>query len=89
MSKCLRYNLNTLKDWIRQIAEFKKRIAKSFYQIAEFKKTINESLDYIEEIEKTIAKIARALSNEHTNKDQSTYRASQQYRVIRGSFLVI
>ena len=60
-TKCLRRDLNTLKDWICQIAEFEKRIA------VEFEKTINESLDYIGEAEKTIAKIAGALSNEYTN----------------------
>ena len=29
------------------------------------------------EAEKAIARIAGALSNKHTNRDQSTYRASQ------------
>jgi hypothetical protein len=66
-----------LEDWIRQIVEFKKIIAKSFRQIIEFKKTINKSYNYIGEAEKTIAGITGAFSNEHTNRDQSTYRASQ------------
>ena len=33
--------------------------------------------------------IARTLSDKYTNRDQSAYRASQQHRVIRGSFPVI
>ena len=58
------------------MAEFKKIIAKSFRQIVEFKKKINKSLNYIGEVEKIMAKIAKAFSNKHTNKDQSIYRAS-------------
>jgi len=76
MTKCLKRDLNTLEDWIRQMAGFKKTMAKSFRQIAEFKKTINESLDYIGEVEKIMAEIIGALSNEHTNRDQSAYKAS-------------
>ena len=59
------------------MVEFKKIIAESFCRIAKFKKTINESHDYIKEAEKIIVKIAGALSDEHTNRDQSAYRASQ------------
>jgi hypothetical protein len=59
------------------MAEFKKIIAKSFRRIIEFKKTINKSLNYIGEVEKTIARIIGAFSDENTNRDQSTYRASQ------------
>jgi methyl-accepting chemotaxis protein len=77
ITKCLRHDLNTLKDWIRQIAEFKRMIAKSIRQITEFKKTINESLDHIAEAKKAIAKITGSLSDEHTNKDQFAYGASQ------------
>jgi len=58
------------------MAEFKKIIAKSFCQIVEFEKTINKSLNYIGEAEKTMAEIARVFSDEHTNRDQSIYRAS-------------
>ena len=72
----MRYDFNTLEDWIRQIAEFKKIIAESFRQIAEFEKTINESLNHIAEVEKAIAKIAGSFSNKYTNKDQFAYRAS-------------
>ena len=89
MTEYLKHDLNTLKDQICQIAEFKKIIAKSFRQIVEFEKTINKSLDHITEAEKAMAKIAGFLSNEHTNKDQFAHRASQQYKVIKGSFLVI
>ena len=76
MTKCLRHNLNTLEDWIHQMAEFEKKMAESLCQIAEFKKTMNKSLDHMGEAEKTMAKIARTLSNKHTNKDQSAHRAS-------------
>ena len=71
MTECLRRDLNTLKDWIRQMAEFEKMIAESFCQIAEFEKTMNESLDYIGEVEKIMAEIAGALGDEYTNRDQS------------------
>ena len=77
ITKYLRHNLNTLKDWIRQIAEFEKIMAKSFRQIIEFEKTINESLDHIAEAEKAMAKIAGSLGNKHTNRDQFAYKASQ------------
>jgi len=63
MTKCLRRDLNTLEDWIRQIIEFEK--------------TINESLDHMGEAEKTMAEIIGALSDKHTNRDQSAYEASQ------------
>ena len=89
ITKYLKHDLNTLEDWICQIAEFKKIIAKSFRQIAEFEKTMNESLDHIAEAEKAIAKITGSFSNKYTNKDQFAYRASQQYKVIKKSFLVI
>jgi len=59
------------------MVEFKGVIAKSFRQIVKVRKIINESLNHIGEAEKTIAKIAGALSDEHTNRDQSVYRASQ------------
>ena len=52
-------------------------VAESFCQIAKFKKIINGSLDHMGETEKTIAEIAGALSNEHTNRNQSIYGASQ------------
>jgi hypothetical protein len=65
MTECLRRDLNTLEDWIRQMAEFEKIIAKSFRQIAEFEKTINESLNYIVEI----AEMVEAFSNKTTNRD--------------------
>ena len=65
-----------MEDWIYQIVEFKKIIAKSFRQIVKFEKTINKSLNYIGKAEKTIARIARAFSNKYTNRDQSAYRAS-------------
>ena len=51
-------------------------MTKYFHQIAESEKTINESPNPIAEAEKIIAKIIKPLSNEHTNKDQFTYRAS-------------
>ena len=51
-------------------------MTKSIHQTIEFEKIINESLDHIAEAEKIIAKIIKPLSNEHTNKDQFTYRAS-------------
>ena len=69
MTKYLRRDLNTLEDWIRQIAEFKKIMAKSFRRITEFEKTINESHDYMGEAEKTIAGIIGALGDKHTNRD--------------------
>ena len=71
------------------MAEFEKIIAESFHQIVKFEKTINKSLDHIAEAEKAMAKITGSLSDKHTNKDQFAYRASQQYKVIKGSFLVI
>jgi uncharacterized damage-inducible protein DinB len=77
MTKCLKHDLNTLEDWIRQMAEFKRIMAESIYQIIEFKKTINESLDHIVEAEKAMAKIVKFLSDKYTNKDQFAYRASQ------------
>ena len=66
-----------MENWIYQIAEFKKIIAKSFCQIIEFKKAINKSLNYIGEVEKMIAKIAGDFGDEHINRDQSAYGASQ------------
>ena len=69
MIECLRYNLNTLKGWIRQMAEFEKIMAKYFCQIAKSKKTINESPDPIVEAEKIMAKIVGSLSDKYTNKD--------------------
>jgi predicted unusual protein kinase regulating ubiquinone biosynthesis (AarF/ABC1/UbiB family) len=77
ITKCLRHDLNTLEDWIRQIAEFKKIMAESICQITKFKKTINESLDYMAEAEKAIAKIVGFLGDKYTNKNQFAYRASQ------------
>ena len=59
------------------MAEFKKMMAKRFRQIIESKKTINESLNPIAEAEKIIIKIAGSLSDEHTNRDQFAYKASQ------------
>jgi hypothetical protein len=69
ITKCLRHDLNTLEDWIRQIAEFKRIMAESIHQITEFKKTINESLDHMAEAEKAMAKITGSLGDKHTNRD--------------------
>ncbi len=77
MNKCLRRDLDTLEDWIRQVTEFEKMMAESFCQIAKSKKTMNESLDYMAETEKTMAKIAGSLGDGYTNKDQSVHGASQ------------
>jgi predicted unusual protein kinase regulating ubiquinone biosynthesis (AarF/ABC1/UbiB family) len=69
MTKCLKHDLNTLEDWIRQIAEFERMMAESIRQIIEFKKTINESLDHMVEAEKAMAKIVESFSDKHINKD--------------------
>ena len=52
-------------------------MVKYFHQIAESKKTINESPDPMAEVKKIMAKIAGSLGDEHTNRDQFAYRASQ------------
>ena len=36
-----------------------------------------------------MAKIVKSLSDEHTNRDQFAYGASQQHKVIKGSFLIV
>ena len=38
---------------------------------------MNESLDHMAEAEKAMAKIAGFFGDEHTNRDQFAYRASQ------------
>ena len=77
MTECLRHDLDTLEGWIRQMAEFEKMMAERFRQIAESEKTMNESPDPMAEAEKTMAKIAGSLGDEHTNRDQFAYKASQ------------
>ena len=59
------------------MAEFEKIMTEHFHQIIESEKTINESPDPMAEAEKAIAKIVGSLGDEHTNRDQFAYRASQ------------